>query len=753
VASAVGGLLRSFSAIVDGAGDDAYLAGTRPYSVAGALFGVSALVDLSGNDVYRGDDGSIGAGCFGVGYLHDGGGRDLFEGRNLCEGAGAFGIGILRSAASPEAPPGQELQPDRGYDAGLLPVPGTGAIPVRADDNDTYLAARYAQGCASTFGLGLLVDDAGSDVYRAGGLYLHIPLLPNDFQSLSQGFSIGFRPRAAGGVGILLDEQGNDFYDAEVFAQGTSYWYSLGLLFDGGGNDRYLATQYAQGAGVHLSIGSLWDRGGDDHYVSKFGVTQGMAHDLSVALFREESGNDYYAVSDGQGIAITNSVALFVDEQGDDFYATLNGGQGSANYRRGFSGAGIFLDLEGSDRYPEDARGRDGTLWAGSDFAIGIDLDRDIEIPGEVVPEIVLTAADSARAVEELFETASLWEVGSAREKVRRARQALIAKGIEAVDYAAGLDPEAEYEDGEPLTTETDLVYRTVRELADAYPDSMAARILPRLRDPDEQVQKNVIRLLGELKRKEARAPLEAMLRDPKQDRHWNRILGALGDIGEPDSRPAVRPFLKSPQERRRIIALDALRSLRDTTAVPLMMPLLDDEIFTVRSAAMASIGSFKTAAVERVITRLEALRSAPARTGVSARPADRADGSGKPRRESRGSSAGAAPTSSRIALVRILGNIAGALKDADDPVSLRARAQVRDALLEELAPHPSDVPEDRAQAGARAAAVTGLYRLGGPEMRDRVRNRMLDEYDPLVKRTYAWEEARATKQEAANQD
>lgn len=726
-ASAIGGLLRPFGAVVDGGGNDIYLGGSRPYALGGAHFGVAALIDVAGDDVYRGDDGSLGAACFGVGILYDGAGKDFFEGRNLCQGAGAFGIGILRSAVRSDAPLGQELQPDLGYEAGLLPVPGTGAVAVRPDENDTYIAARQSQGFGSTFGLGLLSDDAGNDVYRAGGLYLHIPLLPNDFQSLSQGFAIGFRPRAAGGVGILLDEFGNDFYDGEVYAQGTSYWYSLGLLFDGAGNDRYLATQYAQGAGVHLSVGSLWDRGGDDHYVSKLGVTQGTAHDLSVGMLRDESGNDYYVVSDGQGVSIVNSVAFFLDEQGDDFYATPRGGQGTAGYRRGFSGTGIFLDLEGTDQYVGDGGAHDSAVWATNDFAVGIDLERDIVIPGEVVPEIVLTAADSARGVEELFETASLWEVGSARETVRRARVALAAKGMAAVVYATGLDPDAAYSDGDPLATETELVYRTVKELADAYPDSLSALILPRLGDSDVRVQKNVIRLLGELKRKEAREPLESMLRDRRQEQHWTRILSALGELGEPASRSVVRPFLADAQERRRIVAVAALRALRDTTAVPLMIPLLDDEYFTVRSAAMASIGSFETAGAPWVIERLGEVRQAGGSQDT---------------------------TSPRIALIRILGNIADALKDDTDPVQLQMRAAVRHALLAELEPVPMKETvgqdHDLGAAGARAAAVIALYRLGEPEMRELIRERMLDEYDPLVKRTFDLEESRAQEQPPA---
>ena len=42
----------------------------------------------------------------------------------------------------------------------------------------------------------------------------------------------------------------DDRYVAEYFAQGASYWLALGGLVDDAGNDRYEARRYAQGAGV-----------------------------------------------------------------------------------------------------------------------------------------------------------------------------------------------------------------------------------------------------------------------------------------------------------------------------------------------------------------------------------------------------------------------------------------------------------------------------------------------------------------------
>ena len=153
-----------------------------------------------------------------------------------------------------------------------LELPGSGFVGagllVDGGGNDLYRLQDYGQGFASVWGYGLLADHAGNDVYYAGGKCIHHPLLPNEYRSFAQGFAIGFRPDCSGGIGFLFDNSGNDFYNAEVFAQATSYWYSLGMIYDGAGNDHYNANQYSQGAGIHLSIGILIDREGDDQLLA-----------------------------------------------------------------------------------------------------------------------------------------------------------------------------------------------------------------------------------------------------------------------------------------------------------------------------------------------------------------------------------------------------------------------------------------------------------------------------------------------------
>ncbi len=307
--------------IIDLSGNDRYIG--EDVSLAGAVFSNNAIFDLSGDDYYEAGIVSLGSGMFGSGILYDKGGENIFKGAYFSEGAGFCGIGILYSEG----------------------------------DDDYYTIWDFGQGFGGTWGAGILKDLNGDDTYRAGFKFLHIPLLPHSTRSFAQGFALGFRPDAHGGIGVLLDEKGNDHYIAEAFAQGTSYWKSLGLLFDLEGNDRYLATEYAQGAGIHLSAGLLFDISGDDHYFSRFGPSQGEGHDYSVGVLMDFSGNDVYHVSGGLGVGLYNSIGIFCDFKGNDVYSTYEKwAVGRVNPSRGRVGIGVFMDLGGKDSYMDRER-------------------------------------------------------------------------------------------------------------------------------------------------------------------------------------------------------------------------------------------------------------------------------------------------------------------------------------------------------------------------------------------------------------
>jgi len=332
------------SVAIDLEGNDCYFSGGKRSCGSGVL-GVAELVDVSGDDTYRNGHFSQACGLFGAGILLDNSGRDLYDAGLLVQGAGAIGVGLL----------------------------------VDSSGNDSYNAALYAQGMAYTRGWGMLSDRDGFDCYWAGGRYQDFPRFPEGNLSLSQGFSIGMRPAASGGVGILHDRNGNDFYSTEVYGQGVSYWFSIGALIDDNGNDWYQSQQYAQGSGIHLSSGILLDRGsGYDRYSSN-ACAQGFGHDLAVGWLIDEGGDDFYT-ADGvsQGCGISNGVGVLIDRGGRDGYfgrtASTCTGHGIAS--RDYGSIGVLIDMGGSDTYTEPLAG-DGRWWTQEAWGVGIDVGDD----------------------------------------------------------------------------------------------------------------------------------------------------------------------------------------------------------------------------------------------------------------------------------------------------------------------------------------------------------------------------------------
>lgn len=347
---------------IDFGGDDVYEGAGESNGLAGRPLGVA--IDLGGNDQYR--NGALG--LWGVGVIWDEGGNDQYIGGDGALGAGIFGAGAIVDRSGDDRYMGDTLT----QGAGVL---GWGMI-VDETGTDTYRAALMGQGFAGVNGCGLLLDRAGSDSYRAGGKYPDYGRFPDKTQSLSQGFSIGSRPFAPGGLGLLLDGGGDDRYEVEVYGQGCGYWYACGALIDSGGDDRYIAHQYSQGSGIHLSAGLLRDKGGDDEYTNRAGLAQGGSHDFAVGLLWDGGGRDAYTSDSGsQGCAINNAVGILFDEGGDDRYQLGPTGQGQGNGefadRRGVGSVGVLVDLGGDDAYSTGLG--DGRFRSRNDIGVSAD--------------------------------------------------------------------------------------------------------------------------------------------------------------------------------------------------------------------------------------------------------------------------------------------------------------------------------------------------------------------------------------------
>jgi hypothetical protein len=560
-ASGIGVLFQPFSVVIDLAGDDLY-ASDRVCNLGAGFFGCGVLFDADGNDVYRGNHNALGAGLFGSGILIDRGGRDIYDGGYFTQGAALVGLGTL-------------------YDGG---------------GDDCFRSADWTQGFGSVFGYGTLINKGGDDVYSAGGQYTHAPLRPNDYRSFAQGFGMGFRPDAGGGIGFLYDTEGNDFYNAEVYAQATSYWYSIGMLLDRAGNDYYNACQYSQGAGIHLSIGMLMDEGGNDHYFSRFGPSQGEGHDLAIGFLIDKKGNDSYMVSGGQGIGLTNSCGIFIDSEGNDLYASSeNLGQGSANMARGFGGFGAFIDIGGRDSYPKSRFGEDETVWSDGAYGIGFDVKSSEAPAEEEFPQRDTLEKDAT--IERVFEVASLWEVGDNVKRVRHARARFIDMGMDGGIYIIE----------NKMATKDGLELRTMEEVAKAHPDSIEPLLLGLLQDDDRLKRANAVWLLGQISSKKCVAQLIDMLGEQRNHRFRHTIINALGEIKEKEATSPIIPFLEDSTERVRITAASALGKINDLAAIAALLRAFDDRFFTVRIASENSIVAIGDPAVDQLLEKAKA--------------------------------------------------------------------------------------------------------------------------------------------------
>jgi hypothetical protein len=340
-ASANGLQGQSISVVIDLGGDDQYK-GAGLLGPGAALWGLSQILDRDGDDVYRAAYAGLGAAIFGAALLDDRGGDDVYRAHGLAQGAAYGGMALLRDV--------------RG--------------------NDLYDVGFAGQAYAGMKGLGFLWDGAGNDRYISGGRRHDYDRHDRRYLSMSQGFAIGSRPFAGGGIAALMDVAGNDSYVADIFGQGVSYWYSVGMLMDLVGDDTYSVYHYGQGSGIHLSSGLLVDGGGDDQYTG-YSLVQGNGHDYAVGILIDHSGRDQYSADElSQGRGYYNSFGLLLDGLGDDTYlarrANACQGLGHNASTREYGGIGVLLDLRGKDVYAVDVK--DGEHLARPFYGVVYDL-------------------------------------------------------------------------------------------------------------------------------------------------------------------------------------------------------------------------------------------------------------------------------------------------------------------------------------------------------------------------------------------
>jgi hypothetical protein len=348
------------------------------------------VLDASGGDRYAGKQYAQGVGQFGFGLLADLAGDDEYEVEHSGQGCGYFGVGLLFDVAG----------------------------------DDRYRIQADGQGLGGVAGVGVLADRSGNDSYIAerkhsvtGRPSYHSP--DNDVAvSNAQGVGAGRRGDGsdghswAGGLGALLDGDGDDTYNSGNWSQGTGYWFGIGVLHDRGGNDEYNGVAYSQGTGAHFCIGCLLDEGGNDRHLAEENSHSSLAwaHDFTIGLLVNLGGDDTYSVATGGlSYSINRSVSMLIDVGGNDTYRTdiaqreekkhglrpgyamnderfrARGGVGT--YFAQTTSLGLFLDVGGNDTYTSETGGvpagvqnnahwldpADSPNWADRNFSIGVD--------------------------------------------------------------------------------------------------------------------------------------------------------------------------------------------------------------------------------------------------------------------------------------------------------------------------------------------------------------------------------------------
>jgi len=561
---------RDAALMLDLGGSDVY----RGRFGAGAGY-AGAMIDCSGDDFYELTDLSLGAAVLGIGIAIEGSGNDVVRSKSLCLGAGLAGVGIYADLD--------------GYDTyrsvALAQGYGQFGIGLMWDKSgkDSYDASLFGQGAARTQGIGWLVDGAGIDSYRIGGLVPNAPLFIGVNYSYGQGFGSGYREDTggvSGGVGLLTDLGGDDSYVAETYAQGASYWFSLGTIYDQSGNDTYSAYHYAQSSAMHCTAAYLFDLAGDDGYVAKVGASHAIGHDYGVAFLLDRSGSDSYAGRDSRpGIGNANGLGIFIDSDGLDRYF---GPPGVGNAGRGSGSLGVFADLGGEDLYSSGLSDQSAT----SKEAWSVSLDIS-PLPAEAEPGIPSTPVQvgsrpkpSDEELERLYRKATQWGVGSAQSEVESSVRQLQEIGLPALGWMVK----------NHLKGADRLQLRTFVAIVNALGVEGRSLLASKVSAVDVDEARNALRIASDCRIEEASTGIVKALDRPEIAR---QAAQAAGPCKATDAVPILLEEAGSEDRLLALAGLVSLGQLKDERALSTAETLLLSNDLTLRKAAVGIFSSF----------------------------------------------------------------------------------------------------------------------------------------------------------------
>jgi hypothetical protein len=307
--------------LIDRRGNDRYKSGRL--GQAASLLGAAFLIDMGGDDEYLMEDFGQGHALCGVALLYDLEGDDNYTAWAVAQGGGiGYGLSALVDGEGDDEYLADLHWPDVYGNSGPDIYHGA------SQGYCTGIRRDIAGGLAALLDLG-----EGRDRYQSG--------------NFSQGGGYFFS------FGLLYDGGGDDENFGTRYSQGFGVHQALGMRWDVGGDDSYTCRSVAHtGMAWDEGVGVLLDEAGDDTY-QVGGLGCGGAAQTGIAICIDLDGEDSYR-SGGQSQGGTGSfeyhdkpsIGLLIDLGGGaDSYSLEGRGNGTMLVTEG---VGVFLDLKAS---------------------------------------------------------------------------------------------------------------------------------------------------------------------------------------------------------------------------------------------------------------------------------------------------------------------------------------------------------------------------------------------------------------------
>ncbi|MBM4378844.1 MAG: hypothetical protein FJ086_06015 [Deltaproteobacteria bacterium] len=278
--------------LFDGAGNDTYALEVGGQGTG--TFGIGLLRDVSGNDTYKSWSMAQGHGSIsGAGALLDDAGDDAYladVGDPARGGDPLYFTVQMKGTGNNSMVQGAGRGIRGNSQASGAAGGGIGLLVDRGAGKDRYLASVFARGTGYWFGLGVFDDDGGDDqydgLYYVDGATAHFALSTfRDRGGNDQHGNDTWRPVGTSvaighdfSVSFLWDDAGDDVYRAPGLGLGAGNANGWGLLVDLAGNDTYDApggnalaafgeTNQDSFRAGRPTVGVVLDAAGDDTWI------------------------------------------------------------------------------------------------------------------------------------------------------------------------------------------------------------------------------------------------------------------------------------------------------------------------------------------------------------------------------------------------------------------------------------------------------------------------------------------------------